>query len=292
MRHSPSCRRLRISPSLCRSSRFSMGGGNPQAPDNAKGNVRGLAIRFDLGDGATTDLVMISAPVFLTPTPALFVEFLQAVATGDKAKVDAFFAAIRKRNAKGRSGRRPDLPDQVGRLSRLLRPPQKPRRSNQINLAWRRPPWQTVRMSKKEPADLADKATLFQAYVDLVNSERETIWARHNALLVANSLIVGALAISPTAFWTSKWAPMAMLGAGLLISIAWFLITWYGWSVMRRHAEVASDFVATHYKHLPNPFAETVYRRSSLWIHVLALAMIGIFTLIYLGLGYIRLSSV
>lgn len=77
-------------------------------------------------------------------------------------------------------------------------------------------------MGKKEPADLSDKATLFQAYVDLVNSERETIWARHNALLVANSLIVGALAVSPAAFWTSKWAPIAMLGAGMLISIAWF----------------------------------------------------------------------
>ena len=146
-------------------------------------------------------------------------------------------------------------------------------------------------MSKTEPADLSDKATLFQAYVDLVNSERETIWARHNALLVANSLIVGALAISPAAFWTSKWAPIAMLGAGLLISIAWFLITTYGWLVMRRHAEFASDFVAAHFKHLPNPFADPTYRRSSRWIHVLAITMIVIFMLIYLGLGYVRLSS-
>src|SRR5215475_3646743 len=31
--------------------RFSLGGGNPQAPDNAKDNVRGLAIRFNLGSG-------------------------------------------------------------------------------------------------------------------------------------------------------------------------------------------------------------------------------------------------
>ena len=61
-------------------------------------------------------------------------------------------------------------------------------------------------MSEREPADLSDKATLFQAYVDLINSERETIWARHNALLVANSLIVGAIAISPTALWTDEWA--------------------------------------------------------------------------------------
>jgi hypothetical protein len=146
-------------------------------------------------------------------------------------------------------------------------------------------------MSKNDPADLSAKAALCQAFVDLVNSERETIWARHNALLVANSLIVGALAISPAAFWTSRWAPVAMLGAGLLISIAWFLITMYGWSVMRRHAEVASDFVATHFKHLPNPFADPIYHRSSVRIHLLALSMIGIFMLIYLGLGYIRLAS-
>ena len=43
----------------------------------------------------------------------------------------------------------------------------------------------------------------------------------------------------------------------------WFLITMYGWSVMRRNAEVASDFVASHFKHLPNPFADPTYHRSS-----------------------------
>ena len=73
--------------------RFSLGGGDPKSPDNAKPNVRGLAIRFDLGGGAFTDLVMISAPVFFVTTPALFVEFLKTVGSGDKAKIDAFFAA-------------------------------------------------------------------------------------------------------------------------------------------------------------------------------------------------------
>ena len=73
--------------------RFSLGGGNPQAADDEKGNVRGMALRFDLGGGATTDLVMISAPVFFVQTPALFVEFLQTIGSGDKAKLDAFFVA-------------------------------------------------------------------------------------------------------------------------------------------------------------------------------------------------------
>jgi catalase len=73
--------------------RFSLGGGNPNAPDNAQDNVRGLAIKFDLGNGANTDLVIISAPVFFVKTPELFVEFLKTVASGDKDKLNAFFTA-------------------------------------------------------------------------------------------------------------------------------------------------------------------------------------------------------
>jgi catalase len=73
--------------------RFSLGGGNPQAPDTAQDNVRGLAVRFDLGNGANTDLVTISAPMFFAQTPELFVGLLQAVGSGDQAKIKAFFDA-------------------------------------------------------------------------------------------------------------------------------------------------------------------------------------------------------
>jgi hypothetical protein len=142
----------------------------------------------------------------------------------------------------------------------------------------------------RESADFSDTATLFQAYVDLINSERETIWARHNALLVANSLIVGALALSPTALGTNRWAGFAVIEAGLLISTA-CLITIHGWLMMRRHAEIAGTFTAEHFQHLPNPFADLTYRRSGLWIHGLALAVIGIFIAIYLGLGLGRALS-
>ena len=72
--------------------RFSLGGGDPNAPDNAQDNVRGFAIKFDLGNGANTDLVTISAPVFNAKTPELFVELLKTVAGGDKDKLNAFFA--------------------------------------------------------------------------------------------------------------------------------------------------------------------------------------------------------
>jgi hypothetical protein len=71
-------------------------------------------------------------------------------------------------------------------------------------------------MEAKHSASSPDEIAVFQAYTNLINSEQETLWARHNALLLANSLIIGALAISPAALWENKWAALAMLSAGLL----------------------------------------------------------------------------
>jgi len=73
--------------------RFSMGGGNPAAPNTQKDNVRGLALHFDIGKGNTTDLVMISAPVFVAKDPDQFLALLTTVATKDKDKIGAYFKA-------------------------------------------------------------------------------------------------------------------------------------------------------------------------------------------------------
>lgn len=56
--------------------RFSIGGGNPKAPDNSK-SVRGIAVRA--GEGADRlEWIFVSAPHFFAQTPAQFVEFMQA----------------------------------------------------------------------------------------------------------------------------------------------------------------------------------------------------------------------
>ncbi len=73
--------------------RFSMGGGDPAAPNTQKDNARGLALHIDLGKGTTTDMVLISAPVFLAKTPEQFLTLLQTVATKDAEKIGAFFKA-------------------------------------------------------------------------------------------------------------------------------------------------------------------------------------------------------
>jgi hypothetical protein len=147
-------------------------------------------------------------------------------------------------------------------------------------------------MADADSATSSDEVAVFQAYVDLINSERETIWARHNALLVANSLIIGALAISPTALWQNKWAALAMIGAGLLISAAWLGITVEGWSAMKRHADLAARFASARFRHLPNALDETLCDHAQTNIHHLVLLVIAVFMLMYLGLGYIRFALV
>jgi hypothetical protein len=144
-------------------------------------------------------------------------------------------------------------------------------------------------LSGEDEASSSDEIAVFQAYVDLINSERETIWARHNALLVANSLIIGALAISPTALWQNKWAALGMISAGLLISAAWLLITVLAWSAMRRHSDIAGTFASSCFKHLPKPFSESICNSAQTRIYHLILVVIAVFVLMYLGLGHIRL---
>jgi hypothetical protein len=145
-------------------------------------------------------------------------------------------------------------------------------------------------MKAQDSESSSDEIAVFEAYVSLINSERETLWARHNAMLLANSLIIGALAISPAALWLNKWAAFAMLSAGLLISAAWIGIAVSGWSAMRRHAEIAGAFASDCFKHLPNPFAETVCNRAQTRLHRLILLVIAVFMLMYVGLGFIRFS--
>lgn len=59
--------------------RFSSAGGVPTIEDtNPNANPRGIAIRFELPDGAITDIVSLSINAFPVSTPEAFLEFLNA----------------------------------------------------------------------------------------------------------------------------------------------------------------------------------------------------------------------
>lgn len=78
--------------------RFSNGSGDPSAPDAAR-DGRGMAVKFYLPDGTTTDVVALSLPAFFARTPEDLLAFNDArrpdPATGqpDLARVGAYLAA-------------------------------------------------------------------------------------------------------------------------------------------------------------------------------------------------------
>src|SRR5436309_6260517 len=78
--------------------RFSNGNGNPTVPDSEH-DGRGMAVKFRLPDGSSTDIVSLTLPVFFVRTPEDFLEFTRArvpdPTTGgpDMEKVGAFLAA-------------------------------------------------------------------------------------------------------------------------------------------------------------------------------------------------------
>ena len=64
--------------------RFSSGSGNPKQPDNAPG-VRGMAVKFTLPDGSTTDVSTQTAKLFPASTPDGFISLLHAMRPGATA---------------------------------------------------------------------------------------------------------------------------------------------------------------------------------------------------------------
>jgi len=78
--------------------RFSLAGGNPKAPDNAR-SPRGMALELAGANGVSQHFTMLNTPVFAASTPETFLGLLQSLlpdpATGkpDMAKVAQFKAS-------------------------------------------------------------------------------------------------------------------------------------------------------------------------------------------------------
>jgi catalase len=58
--------------------RFSNGSGDPSTPDTDRRDGRGMAVKFYLPDGGSTDIVGLTLPCFFVRTPEAFVEFALA----------------------------------------------------------------------------------------------------------------------------------------------------------------------------------------------------------------------
>ncbi len=123
----------------------------------------------------------------------------------------------------------------------------------------------------------ANPQAMLKIYVDLSNSERQAIWARTAAMLVANSFIINVIRIDPTKSETCVNLLFSL--AGILICAAWTLMTWEGWNVFERYAQDAKAL-----KIPSNPLASHLDPRSKDWIFLSIMSVICIFAFMYLVL--------
>jgi hypothetical protein len=137
--------------------------------------------------------------------------------------------------------------------------------------------------------------TLFSAHVDVINSERETIWQRYNVMLAANVAVATFLGISSTA----AAHPIRMLAGisfGLGLCYVWLCMTREGWESFDNSCKEASKFAwralgkygteeITYIKEL-NPIAVqwAGFKREDR-IKVFAIRTIKAFAFVYLLIG-------
>lgn len=122
-----------------------------------------------------------------------------------------------------------------------------------------------------------DRQATLKLYVDLVNSERQAIWARNAAMLVGNSFIANSM--RTTAANGDSALNVAYSAAGIAICIIWTIIVWRGWGTFHCLTLEARDLVPDPL----NPFhgVRNRIRRSHDVIFQCAMALILVFFALY-----------
>lgn len=73
---------------------------------------------------------------------------------------------------------------------------------------------------------------LFSAHLSAINSERQAIWSRYQAMLLANAIIAVVTSGGRVLWWT----------VGLALCVLWFWMTVSGYRIYRDYIQTAGQF--------------------------------------------------
>lgn len=127
------------------------------------------------------------------------------------------------------------------------------------------------------PPTLGEKLAALRLYIDLSNSEKQAIWARHATMIVGNSLIINAIRTEPSTSSNSIWFNVAGLG----LCVVWAIMTWVGWGWFYKAMQDSIKLVSDP---LLNPFASfsNLASRRHDKVFICAMVVVGIFAFMYL----------
>jgi hypothetical protein len=93
--------------------------------------------------------------------------------------------------------------------------------------------------NSKETSDAT--LALYSSYVAVANSERETIWQRYSAMLIANSLVFGLRDTQSL----NVDVPILASVFGVALCVAWWKLTVWGWEFYDIYSKGAASFTIT-----------------------------------------------
>jgi hypothetical protein len=124
---------------------------------------------------------------------------------------------------------------------------------------------------------------LYSCYIQLINSERQAIWQRFAAMIMANSFLIGFLSRDNT-----TGVAIAVTGCGFAVTIFWLLMTVRAWVHFFRLYKAAQAFSWLAFPGI-NPTLIDLPGSYTWWrdiVFLSALATIAVFLFLYMGLAY------
>lgn len=133
--------------------------------------------------------------------------------------------------------------------------------------------------------DAETHLAFYSSYIAVANSERETIWQRYSAMLIANSLVFAVRDTSTLKFDETIAATLF----GLALCLAWWKLTTWGWEFFDIYSKGAAKFSFPGAPNESNPFREQFLRYIDSGhgdrIKRMALAVIALFAVAHLYFG-------
>jgi hypothetical protein len=124
---------------------------------------------------------------------------------------------------------------------------------------------------------------LYSCYIQLINSERQAIWQRFAAMIMANSFLIGFLSKD-----NSQTVALSVTICGFAVTILWLLMTIRGWRHFFRLYQAAQAFSWTALPGI-NPTRIGLSGLQAWWrdiVFLSALITIVIFLFLYIGLAF------
>jgi hypothetical protein len=117
---------------------------------------------------------------------------------------------------------------------------------------------------------------LFSSHVAMLNSERQAIWQRYSAMLVANSFFLAFL---------DRQRPGFGAIVGLVLCAAWGITTWSGYRLFFQQITGIEEFEFPGPPPARNPIVVSAdYVRGGDWIYRMAFTVVALFAVAYLKL--------